>query len=300
MASTNLSGIDRDELARRSAMSESAWAALDERPARVPWRELRGAFIDAATRDFASWIAADQPHFREQLINAAGRFDHGARLLFDLFARGERTRVLDIGAGNGGVSIAFANDPRHVVYALDIVPNMQARALRTELAMPVQAMVGDGGRLPFASNSIDAVLLIDVIEHLRRPAAVAAEIMRVLRPGGRCIVTTPARVPLLFRRDPHYGVPALLLLPNEVQRFVVDRILRMRPAYDVEHIYWHVDEVTRLFPGGKSVDVLYAKTFQPPGRFTWWMLRRPGWAWREIEYRLRGFAFGTIVITRAA
>ncbi|MBE0597183.1 MAG: class I SAM-dependent methyltransferase [Desulfuromonadales bacterium] len=50
----------------------------------------------------------------------------------------------------------------------------------------------DLGRLPLAAQTFDAVFCISVLEHLPRPAmpAALAELRRVLRPGGRLLLTT--------------------------------------------------------------------------------------------------------------
>ncbi len=55
---------------------------------------------------------------------------------------------------------------------------------------------GDGNRLPFASSSIDSVLLSEVIEHVPEPALMLDEVQRVLRPGGRALLTVPFMAPL--------------------------------------------------------------------------------------------------------
>lgn len=286
-------------------MTPEMWDALDARPSVMPWRELRARFVDVAIREFSSWIDPDQPRYQEQLGNAAGRFDDGARLVSAFPTDADRVRVLDVGSGNGGISFALANDRRNTVHALDVIANPQLLGLRRTLPQRVHQIVGDGAVLPFADGSLDLVVLIDVLEHLPRPRETGAEIMRVLRPGGRCIVSTPARAVWLFRRDPHYGVPGLVLFPNEVQRFIVDRVLRRRvpnarghasPAYDVTHIYWHVREVTRLFPGQKVVDVLYDHDFVKLDRVRLWWLWHPRFFLRKLEHRLRWWLYGHIVI----
>ncbi len=55
---------------------------------------------------------------------------------------------------------------------------------------------GSGNALPFASDSADSVLLSEVIEHVPEPERVLRETHRVLRPGGRALVTVPFLAPL--------------------------------------------------------------------------------------------------------
>ncbi|MBL8055284.1 MAG: methyltransferase domain-containing protein [Anaerolineales bacterium] len=52
--------------------------------------------------------------------------------------------------------------------------------------------------LPLASGCADAALLVEVVEHLEAPERALAELYRVLKPGGRLLVTTP-----------NYGFPSL-------------------------------------------------------------------------------------------
>ncbi len=55
--------------------------------------------------------------------------------------------------------------------------------------------------LPFATHSFDCVISFQVIEHIRRDLEFVREIERVLRPGGRFIVTTP-NAPMSLTRNP--------------------------------------------------------------------------------------------------
>lgn len=68
-------------------------------------------------------------------------------------------------------------------------------------AFPGVDVVADIAQLPFASNSIDAVMCIEVLEHVAHPHAVIAEIHRVLKPGGTCYLTTPFMYP--YHSSPH-------------------------------------------------------------------------------------------------
>lgn len=280
--------------ATRSPMAESMWDDVRDVPVRVPWESLRPKFAEHIDETFTDWISTDQAHYAEQHLFAVSRFDEGAMLVRYLekyaaaIPRGRTLRILDVGAGNGGVAVALANCARYEVSTLDLVPNNDLLQVRNALGVPVAPLVGDGQQLPLASASFDVVLLLDMIEHVPDGRALATEVMRVLRPGGLCVLTTPARLRHLLRPDPHFGIRSLVALPNGLQRFVVDRVFRRRirdhhgrerGAYDVTHIYWHVREITRLFPTPHTVEVLWNRILRP-GR--WRSRDRLRWMAREF------------------
>lgn len=73
----------------------------------------------------------------------------------------------------------------------------------------------DAATLPFADESIDTVLLFEVLEHLARPTAALAEIGRVLKPGGRLLASVPFLYPIHdaphdFQRYTLHGLEQLL------------------------------------------------------------------------------------------
>lgn len=51
-------------------------------------------------------------------------------------------------------------------------------------------LIADGARLPFGAARIAALAALDVLEHAPRPAALLAELARVLAPGGAVLVVT--------------------------------------------------------------------------------------------------------------
>lgn len=76
------------------------------------------------------------------------------------------------------------------------------------------AVYGDAHALPFAGASVDTVLLLDVLEHLRSPEQCLHEINRVLRPGGTLIIKVPFMypihdAPLDFQRWTRFGLAQL-------------------------------------------------------------------------------------------
>jgi ubiquinone/menaquinone biosynthesis C-methylase UbiE len=121
-------------------------------------------------------------------------------------------RVLDLGSGMGGGLVALRRAGLDVV-GLDYNPAYcriaQLRGQRYGLRLPLA--VGAGEALPFAEGSFDAVICLDVLEHVQQPERVLAEMHRVLRPGGVVLTTVPNRFAF---RDPHYHLPGINWLPR--------------------------------------------------------------------------------------
>lgn len=69
-----------------------------------------------------------------------------------------------------------------------------AQARRCSPWLPL--VQGEGGALPMRSGVVDAVVLLDVLEHAADPAGVLAEARRVLMPGGILVLSVPYDGPL--------------------------------------------------------------------------------------------------------
>jgi SAM-dependent methyltransferase len=66
-------------------------------------------------------------------------------------------------------------------------------------------ILGDAHRLPFVDSSIDVVVAISLLEHLRAPAVALDEIRRCLRPGGTLIGTVAFLEPYHMRSYLHHS-----------------------------------------------------------------------------------------------
>jgi SAM-dependent methyltransferase len=111
-----------------------------------------------------------------------------AILRHELPAQGSRS-LLSVGCGPAeGLDwlVPFAG-PRGQVVGLDIEP-LHARRLPEQVGF----VIGSLERTPFADQSFDVVLALDVLEHLDDDAAGLSEAARLLRPGGLLLLTVPA------------------------------------------------------------------------------------------------------------
>jgi 2-polyprenyl-3-methyl-5-hydroxy-6-metoxy-1,4-benzoquinol methylase len=99
-------------------------------------------------------------------------------------------RLLDIGCGSGWLA-SRCQEAGAQVWALDISMNGVAAAKR-RYPQVAAFQVGDVYHLGF-NEVFDAVVLSEVVEHLEDIDAALAEVVRVVRPGGRVLVSVPYR-----------------------------------------------------------------------------------------------------------
>jgi len=104
-------------------------------------------------------------------------------------------RVLDVACGSGNLSIPAARAGA-IVTGVDIATNLieQARARAKSEGLTIQFDEGDAENLPYDDASFDVVVSMFGAMFAPRPELVAAELVRVCRPGGRIAMAnwTPA------------------------------------------------------------------------------------------------------------
>jgi SAM-dependent methyltransferase len=95
------------------------------------------------------------------------------------------SRVLDIATGTGNLAVPLARTGC-IVTGVDIAPNLlvQARERAAAEGLAIAFDEGDAEALPYADASFDAVVTMFGAMFAPRPELVAAELARVLKPGG--------------------------------------------------------------------------------------------------------------------
>ena len=112
--------------------------------------------------------------------------------------------VLDVGSGFGRHVYECARRGARVV-ALDYAADEVVQTRNTLGAMVADGEItvdrltgvlqGDATRLPFPDATFDVVITSEVLEHIQDDVTAIAEMVRVLRPGGRFAATVPAWSP---------------------------------------------------------------------------------------------------------
>ena len=200
----------------------------------------------------------DAEHF--DYFNNADPTDRAYEKLFRRFISklaGKPHAVLDIGSGSGWT----AQIPHEQIYFVDLSTRNLAE-LRSNASLPVMA---DAYFLPFKNESLEFVIASEILEHLNSPEIAAKEIFRVLKPGGKAIVSTPYKEKIRYALCIHCNQPT----PMNAHLHSFDRqaLLSFFPLANTS-IYLFGSKILTLIHAAK----LFGKL--------------PLWIWRLVNYPL--------------
>lgn len=183
--------------------------------------------------------------------------------------------VIDIGTGLGMYL-------KHLARDVPLAIGTEYAFERARQAAEVGAVaVAAAEALPFADNSFDLALSHEVLEHVQDDRAAMAEMVRVLRPGGRAVIFVPNRLwffethGIFWRGQYHFGnIPLVNYLPDPLR----DRLAPHVRAYTARRL-------RALLAGLPTAVVHHSQIF--PG-YDNLVRRRPaiGRAARSITYLL--------------
>ena len=143
----------------------------------------------AHDREVAARFDAAEARFKPDLAAADVRLAALIAALGPL----DGLRVLDLGCGKGRFALALAALGAEVV-GVDLSGAMLAHAAGIGRARATAR------RLPFASAAFDAVVAVEMLEHVDAVAPVLREARRVLRPGGRLVIVDKNALAIDARR----------------------------------------------------------------------------------------------------
>ena len=205
--------------------------------------------------------------------------DSNARLIDTIVRLGQFTRgarVADLGCGSG-VFTDLLQRQGCVCVGLDL--SSKLLEVGRQKYPGVEFIEGDVEHLPFPDGSIDGVLLSGIVHHLPDPTHCAAEVFRVLRPGGRFVAFDPNRMnPFMYlyrdRSSPLYSQVGVT--PNERPVLAKEVAVAFRAAgfatqteylSNLRYRYIASSAVRWLLPIYNMIDsALFAPSFMGPFR----------------------------------
>lgn len=196
--------------------------------------------------------------------------------------------LLEVGGGRSGLSKMLY--PQARVVNLDFDPAFAEAPANTQPG--VTYVTGDATKMPFPDSSFDIVTMFDLLEHVKDDTAVARETMRVLRPGGITLVTTPD---VDRWRYPYYRI-FQIVSPDEAQLFA--EWGHVRRGYDMARLNEMFGAVPVAIGGfingwlALSHDIAFSNLPHPvrlllhglaaPVSLVGWILQKPGDPGTEI------------------
>ncbi|MES2307025.1 MAG: class I SAM-dependent methyltransferase [Gemmatimonadota bacterium] len=159
------------------------------------------------------WESGDYSHF-------ARFMDPGAQEFLERLQVAPGTRMLDVACGAGHLAIAAA-EGRAEVTGIDFASNLIGRARSHAASAGVQVRFdeGDAEHLPYADGEFDLVVSLIGAIFAPQPDRVAAEMLRVCRPGGRIVManwTPEGHIGQMFRILGAY-LPLSPLMPSPMK-----------------------------------------------------------------------------------
>ena len=200
-------------------------------------------------------------------------------------------KVLDVGCGLGGKTVAYVERGAKAVFGADIVESNAAASQSYAAGLEADSarsvfLVGDAAVLPFENEVFDAVVANDAMEHFAYPGAALAEMRRVTRPGGALwIFFTPHFSPLgshlydyiytpwchlVFTRSQiESAIRRILLQRGEIEESgrVDNHVIEIMRSYDEDLNHMSVRRFFRLVAGEPGLAVTRVEL--RPAKFRW-------------------------------
>jgi SAM-dependent methyltransferase len=171
--------------------------------------------------------------------------------LFPRYVGGPGRRVLDLGCRDGALTQTYAAG--NEVVGVDADREALAEAAR----LGIETRWADLDQpLEFPDASFDAVVAGELLEHLRDPERLVAEIRRVLRPGGTFVASVPnayrlkGRLRFLIGRPPESD-------PTHLQMFSAAGVRALLAGFDDPKLHFVAGRLVPLHPRLFANDIVF-------------------------------------------
>lgn len=154
-----------------------------------PKNPLRRALIERFFAAVAEELRQGIADVRATSVASSGLAAPAARTSEVIATEVAPTRLLDLGCGEGFVDL-FLSERLPGLAITGVEPDEQALEVAAALNPGAVYLAGDGRRLPFPDNSFDALVCLEVMEHLVDYPALIREAARVT--AGVCVFSVPA------------------------------------------------------------------------------------------------------------
>ena len=165
-----------------------------------------------------------------------------SEILRDLLQLNKDQLLLDAGGGTGRVSEQFQNDVHQLIlgeYSFSMLREAKKKN-------PGEQLQFSSLELPFSDESFDRILVVDAMHHFPKQHRAVAELLRVLKTGGRLVIEEPNIL--------HFEVKIIALLetlalmgshfhtPQEIQTMIEVESVQATVHLPEGHIAWIVAE----------------------------------------------------------
>ena len=119
----------------------------------------------------------------------------------------EGSTIFDIGGYDGFISYNLKKlYPKLNITTIDI----DKAGLHEAIERGLNALYASALGLPIKDNLVDVVICLDIIEHVQEDCSLIKEMSRVLKKGGKVILTTPCKMAYLFFSSAKKKVKSLI------------------------------------------------------------------------------------------
>jgi SAM-dependent methyltransferase len=147
-------------------------------------------------------------------------------------------KLLDVGCGDGSFTVPLSDNFKKVV-AIDVQQNFLERfKKKVSGSGKFEILNMSAEEMDFESNTFDAIITIETIEHIPDLQKAAREFYRVLKPGGELIITCPNRLfPFenhgmrIGKKEFHTRIPLLPYIPFLHSKYSLARVFTVNSLH---------------------------------------------------------------------